>query len=119
MFDRWANELKPTRPGGGAATWEAFKQAMYGGEFLFNVSRDFVVHCATSMLVLPGNEVYHPESSWRELAALAPHATLIEHWKEPQHQIAAQKAAAPGTASGCCHAAKGSLAAAGPTLARR
>jgi hypothetical protein len=34
---------------------------------------------------------HHAETS-RELAALAPNATLIEHWKEPEHQRAAQQA---------------------------
>ena len=32
------------------------------------------------------------EETSRELAALAPNATLIEHWKEPEHHTAAKKA---------------------------
>ena len=40
MFDSWANELKPKRPDVSAPTWESFKKSMYGGEFLFNVSRE-------------------------------------------------------------------------------
>jgi hypothetical protein len=42
--------------------------------------------------VLLGNDQYHPESSSRELATLAPNATLIEHWKKPEHHPAAKKA---------------------------
>jgi hypothetical protein len=57
-----------------------------------DVSREFVSRCQTPLLVLLGNDLYHPESSSREVAALAPHATLIEHWKEPEHQPAAKKA---------------------------
>ena len=58
---------------------------MYGGDFLFNVSREFVSKCQTPLLVLLGNDLHHPAETSRELAALAPNATLIEHWKEPEH----------------------------------
>jgi hypothetical protein len=75
-------------------TWESFKKNMYSGDFLFNVSRDFVAKCQTPMLVLLGNDLHHPEESSRELAALAPNATLIEKWKEPEHHAAAKKAVA-------------------------
>ena len=92
MFDSWANELKSQRADVSEAALTSFKQSMYGGEFLFNVSREFVSHCQTPLLVLLGNDLHHPQESSRELAALAPHATLIEHWKEPEHQPAARKA---------------------------
>ncbi len=92
MFDGWAQELQAAHPEANEATWEAFKQAMYGGEFLFNVSREFVARCATPLLVLLGNDLYHPEATSREVVALAPHATLIERWKEPEHQAAAKAA---------------------------
>jgi hypothetical protein len=72
--------------------WESFKHAMFDGEFLFNVSREFVAHCQTRILVLLGNDLHHPKATSRELAALAPNATLIEQWKEPEHQAAAKQA---------------------------
>lgn len=92
MFDSWAAELKPQRPEVSADAWETFKKTMYGGDFLFNVSRDFVARCQTPLLVLMGNDLYHPAESSREVAALAPHATFIEKWKEPEHQPAARQA---------------------------
>jgi hypothetical protein len=92
MFDSWANELKPRRPDVSGDALESFKKTMYGGEFLFNVSREFVASCQTPLLVLLGNDLHHPAETSRELAALAPHATLIEHWKEPEHQAAAKQA---------------------------
>jgi pimeloyl-ACP methyl ester carboxylesterase len=92
MFDSWAAELKPKRPEVSEEAWESFKTTMYSGEFLFNVSREFVSSCKTPMLVLLGNDLHHPQASSRELAALAPNATLIEKWKEPEHQPAAKKA---------------------------
>jgi hypothetical protein len=65
---------------------------MYSGDFLFNVSRQFVSSCTTPLLVLLGNDLHHPAETSREVAALAPNATLIEHWKEPEHHAAAKKA---------------------------
>ena len=92
MFDSWADELKPVRTEVSAEAWESFKTSMYSEDFLFNVSRDFVAKCETPLLVLLGTDLYHPESTSREIAALAPNATLIEHWKEPEHQPAAKQA---------------------------
>jgi pimeloyl-ACP methyl ester carboxylesterase len=92
MFDGWAQELKPRRPEVSEEAWESFKRSMYDGEFLFVVSRDFVSRCQTPMLVLMGNDLHHPQTSSRELAALAPNAMLIEQWKEPEHHAAAMKA---------------------------
>jgi pimeloyl-ACP methyl ester carboxylesterase len=92
MFDGWAKELKPAHPEASEETWESFKRSMYSGDFLFNVSREFVSRCATPLLVLLGNDLYHPEATSREVAALAPKAMLVEHWKEPEHQPAAKKA---------------------------
>lgn len=57
MLDSWANELRPTRPDVSGATWESFKTSMYGGDFLFNVSREFVSRCQTPLLVLLGMTV--------------------------------------------------------------
>ncbi len=92
MFNSWADELKPKRPEVSEADWESFRASMYSGDFLFNVSREFVAKCDTPLLVLLGTDLYHPESTSREIAALAPNATLIEKWKEPEHQPAAKKA---------------------------
>jgi pimeloyl-ACP methyl ester carboxylesterase len=92
MFDGWAKELQATHPEANAKTWETFKQTMYGGDFLFNVSRDFVARCSTPLLVLLGNDLYHPEATSRDIVALAPNATLIERWKEPEHHVAAKAA---------------------------
>ena len=92
MFDGWAEELKPSRPEILPETWEAFKANMYSGEFLFNVSQDFVSACTTPLLVLLGDDLYHPEVTSREVAKCAPNARLIEKWKEPEHQAVAKGA---------------------------
>ena len=92
MFDGWAKEQRAAHPEANDATWGTFKQNMYGGDFLFSVSRDFVKRCPTPLLVLLGNDMYHPQATSRDVVALAPNTTLIEQWREPEHQAAAQTA---------------------------
>ena len=82
MFDSWAQEIAGDHPEASKETWSAFRSRMYDGDFLFNVDRDFVRKCETPMLVLMGDDLYHPQVTSREVAALAPNAELIEHWKE-------------------------------------
>jgi hypothetical protein len=57
---------------------------MYGGEFVFNVTREAVAAMTTPMLVLMGNDLYHPESTSREIVRLARNATLVERWKDAE-----------------------------------
>ncbi len=83
MFDGWADALRETRPEVTDEDWASFRSNMYDGDFVFNVSREWVEACRTPMLVLLGNDLYHPEPTSREIAALAPNATLVERWKEP------------------------------------
>ena len=84
MFDSWADDLRGTRKSVSDDDWNSFRSNMYDGEFAFNVDRDFVRSCATPLLVLMGNDLYHPEETSREIASLSSHAELIETWKEPE-----------------------------------
>ena len=90
MFNGWAEELKQARDDVADADLEAFRETMYGGDFVFSVSRDFAESVATPLLVLLGNDLYHPSSISREVVALAQNAELIERWKEPEDQGAAK-----------------------------
>jgi pimeloyl-ACP methyl ester carboxylesterase len=84
MFDSWADELRAKREDVPDAAWASFRERMYGDDFVFNVSRDFVSKCAIPMLVLMGNDLYHPSETSREIVELAPNAELVEHWKDPE-----------------------------------
>lgn len=84
MFQGWADDIAPDHPEADAAAWRSFRSNMYDGDFDFNVGRDFVASCETPMLVLMGSDPYHPESTSREIAEIAPNATLVEHWKSPE-----------------------------------
>ena len=82
MFDTWADGFKVKRNLDDASLRQ-FRDRMYGGDFVFNVSRDFVRSCKTPMLILCGNDDYHPTETSKEIAALAPNSELVEHWKTP------------------------------------
>jgi pimeloyl-ACP methyl ester carboxylesterase len=84
MFDSWAQELQQAGSTVSEADWQSFRSNMYDGDFLFNVDRDFVRNCDIPMLVLMGNDLYHPEGTSREIAELSATAELVERWKEPE-----------------------------------
>jgi pimeloyl-ACP methyl ester carboxylesterase len=83
MFDGWAQALQGERPQLEDSALRQFRDRMYGGDFVFNVSRDFVRTCETPMMILCGNDDYHPTETSKEIAALAPNSELIEKWKTP------------------------------------
>ena len=84
LFDGWAEEVKPLHPSMSENGWINFRSAMFGGDFLFNVSEDFVSNCQIPLLVLMGGDIYHPEVTSRRVVELAPRATLLEHWQNPK-----------------------------------
>jgi pimeloyl-ACP methyl ester carboxylesterase len=80
LFDDWAREVT----GRHEVTAEAltgFREHLYGGDFVFSVSRDDVRRCAAPLLVLRGNDQYHPAAISEEVARLAPRGELVESWK--------------------------------------
>ena len=83
MFDSWAADLKDSRPEVSEAAWTQFRGNMYDGDaVLFNVDETFLKACRTPLIVLCGKDLYHPESTSRAIASLAPEVTFIEDWKE-------------------------------------
>ena len=90
MFQGWADAIADEHPEANEAAWRSFRSNMYDGDFDFNVGRDFVKSCATPMLVLMGDDAYHPQVISREIADTAPNAQLIERWKSPEDGAAAK-----------------------------
>ena len=88
MFDSWAQEIAGEHPEASAETWRAFRSRMYDGDFVFSVDRDFVRSCQTPMLVLMGDDLYHPQVTSREVASLAPNAELLERWNQDAEVVA-------------------------------
>lgn len=89
MFDGWVEEIGAEHPEADASVWEGFKRAMFGGTFLFNADRDEVAACRTPLMLLQGDDLYHPKSVSEELAGLASDVTVIECWKAPERVEAA------------------------------
>ncbi len=83
MFAGWADEIAG-RDGIDTAALPAFGRNMFDGEFVLSVDRDFVRGCNVPMLVLPGNDAFHPAAVAQEIVALAPDAQLLASWKGPE-----------------------------------
>ena len=84
-FAKWADEQRADRPELDAAALHGFGRNMWGGEFVFNVSRDFVRRCDTPALVLPGNDTAHPNVIGLELDELLANSESLLDWKGPEH----------------------------------
>jgi pimeloyl-ACP methyl ester carboxylesterase len=84
FFETWSEELLRKRPELDMATLEKFARRMFGGEFVFSVSREDVRSCTTPLLVLPGIDPVHPGTIGREVALLARNAEMMDQWKGPE-----------------------------------
>ncbi len=91
MFDTWASAIADDHPEATSADWEQFKSTMWDGEFVLTATPDEVATIRTPMLVAMGNDVFHPAATSRQIVDVAPNATLIEHWREPEHVSATNR----------------------------
>ncbi|MCC5886432.1 MAG: alpha/beta hydrolase [Gammaproteobacteria bacterium] len=92
LFDGWAAGLRESHPQVADADWAAFRERMFGGEFVFHPDRDTVASLEQPMLVLRGDDAYHPASVSEALADVAPRAELLHSWKEgPDCDAAVQR----------------------------
>jgi pimeloyl-ACP methyl ester carboxylesterase len=90
MFDEWRGAHAADHPEATDADWEGCWTNLFGGDArLFSAPDAELSSIATPLLVLQGNDVYHPRSASVELAGAAPAATLIERWKDPAELPAA------------------------------
>jgi len=82
LFDGWAAELREGHPELTDSGWDAFRERMFGGEFVFHPDRDTVRSLGQPMLVLRGDDAYHPAAVSQALVEVAPRAELLPRWKE-------------------------------------
>ena len=86
----WAPEFVKRRPDITMQMVEKFLTKMYRNnpDFVFTVTRDFVRHCQTPVLILPDDIDAHPYAVAMEAAMLAPKAEVsMFPWKEPKERI--------------------------------
>jgi pimeloyl-ACP methyl ester carboxylesterase len=93
IFDEWRDAIAPDHPEANDVDWSGLWDNLYGADnLLWSVPDSFLPSIETPLLVLQGDDVYHPKVASRRLADAAPHATLIESWKDPADQPAARQA---------------------------
>lgn len=84
-FEQWADALRARDPEVDQAALDGLRENLFGGEFVFSVSREFVRENRVPLLILAGNDHLHPREISLELAQLSPSAKLVEDWKtQPQ-----------------------------------
>jgi pimeloyl-ACP methyl ester carboxylesterase len=82
LFDAWADELVRDRVDITPHALAGLRANLYGGDFVFSVSRDDVRRTLVPLLVLRGDDVYHPSEISEEIVRIAPRAELVHRWKE-------------------------------------
>ena len=78
-FDRWAREVADW-PEIDPALLAGFHDRMFGGDFIFSVTRQFVRGCAIPMLLMPGDDLVHAANVSEDLAK-APNVEVLQPWK--------------------------------------
>jgi pimeloyl-ACP methyl ester carboxylesterase len=87
-FAAWVEQVKGF-PEIDSALLPSFGERMFGGEFLFAVSRDFVASCEVPMLLMPGDDLVHPAEISADIARLARKIEIVVPWKGDAHKAAA------------------------------
>jgi pimeloyl-ACP methyl ester carboxylesterase len=72
-------------PSVSAETIASFGRNMFGGDFVFSVSRDFVQRCPVPLYLQPGSDLPHPAATSEEIAKLNPKIEVQNPWKGPDH----------------------------------
>lgn len=91
MFDEWRTAVGPDHPEASDADWEGCWANLFGSDHtLWSVPDDALAGTETPILVLRGDDQFHPGLASERLADSAPGATLIEQWKGPGDQPAAR-----------------------------
>jgi pimeloyl-ACP methyl ester carboxylesterase len=88
-FDTWAAEVRDW-PAIDPARLPGFRQRMFGGDFLFSVSREFVRGCTIPSLLMPGDDLVHPASISAALAHM-PDVEVLAPWKGLEYRTAAMQ----------------------------
>ena len=63
---------------------DSFGRNMFGSDFVFSVTRDFVKACRTPLFLQPGIDKPHPAKTSAEIAELAPNIEVQKDWRGPE-----------------------------------
>jgi pimeloyl-ACP methyl ester carboxylesterase len=93
LFDSWRREVAGQHPEARDADWNAFRSALFGADRLtWSVDDEFLPTVTQPLLVLQGDDEFHPSSVSQKLAMQVPSASLVERWKDPVDAPAADAA---------------------------
>jgi pimeloyl-ACP methyl ester carboxylesterase len=81
----FARTMRERDPGLGEAVIARFGANLFGGDFVFSVTRDFLRRCTTPLLLQPGSDAPHPAAVSAEIAQLAPNIEVQQRWRGPEH----------------------------------
>lgn len=90
IYAGWRDEVRQQHPEASERDFEAFSQNMFSGDFVFSATEAEVARLTVPLLVLLGNDQYHPTAISRRVAEVAPRARLIEDWKQEPGRTRAQ-----------------------------
>ena len=80
----YSETVRKRDPSISEATIQSFGNNMFGADFVFSVTRDFVKACKTPLYLQPGTDKPHPARTSDEIAALAPVIEVQKDWRGPQ-----------------------------------
>lgn len=92
LFESWRDDSHARHPEAQNRDFEVFFHNMFGGDFAFSVTEAEVSRLKVPLLVLLGDDQYHPAAISRKIAEVAPIARLIEDWKQLPARARAQQA---------------------------
>jgi len=81
----YGETVRAREPAISQATIDSFGHNMFGGDFVFSVTRDFVKNCRTPLFLQPGTDKPHPAKTSDEIAALAPNLEVQKDWRGPTY----------------------------------
>jgi pimeloyl-ACP methyl ester carboxylesterase len=81
----YSETVRGRDPSVSQATIDAFGKNMFGGDFVFSVTRDFVKTCRTPLYLQPGTDKPHPAKTSEEIEALAPNLEVQKDWRAPTY----------------------------------
>ena len=82
-FWNWGEAVLARRPDVRRETLQAQQSGMFGGDFIFSVTREQVANVRTPLLILQGHDAPHPAAISQEIQRLARNATLVTEWDGP------------------------------------
>ena len=89
-FGKWADEVRGW-PNIDPELLPDFHERMFGGDFIFSVTREFVRDCRIPMLLMPGDDLVHAANVSDDLRQ-APDVEVLTPWKGiPLREMAMQR----------------------------